>query len=275
MKIRDIILLSVCAVSLGACSRVAPGNVGIQVTSWGSNAGVDPDPKGIGTYFTGLGTSIYEYPVSTHTYVWTASSNEGKNVNEEFQFNDSNGMSATADIGVAYHVDPSKAPKLYTNYRMDMDDIIAGPLRNEIRGALINQASAMSIEDIYGAKKGELLARTQADVQKFFNDRGLVVEQLYWAGGPRVPQAVMAQINQKITNQQQALAAEANVATAKADAEARVAKATGDAKATQIEAQALEANPNILKQKYLEKWDGHLPTYVAGNASNMIQLPSN
>ncbi|MGK4495546.1 hypothetical protein ACSLVN_27445, partial [Klebsiella pneumoniae] len=88
------------------------------------------------------------------------------------------------------------------------------------------------------------------------------VEQLYWAGNIVVPDAVLQQINAKIANEQAALAAQANVATATANAQARVAKAEGDAKAIQVEAEAIRTNPEIVKLRAVEKWDGKLPTYT-------------
>lgn len=270
MKIRNIMMIGVALVSLSACARVQPGNVGVQVTSWGGDAGVDPNPKGIGTYFTGMGTSIYEYPVSTQTYVWTKSSSEGNAANEEFQFNDSNGMVATADVGMSYHIDASKAPLLYQKYKLDTEGLIAGPIRNAVRNSLIDNASTMSIEEIYGPKKVQLISKTQSDVQKILGPLGIVVEQVYWAGGPRVPDAVMAQINSKIANEQAALAAQAKVAQVQAEAQAAVAKAKGTAEATSIEAEAIRSNPQILQQRAIEKWDGQLPTYVSGNGGNMM-----
>ena len=75
----------------------------------------------------------------------------------------------------------------------------------------------------------------------------------------------MSQINTKIANEQAALAAQANVATVRADAEAKIAEAEGKAKASELEGQALRANPEILRQRAIEKWNGQLPGYLAGN----------
>ncbi len=80
-----------------------------------------------------------------------------------------------------------------------------------------------------------------------------------------VPEQVLQQINAKIANEQAALAAQANVATAKANSDARIAKARGDAEAIQVEAEAIRTNPEIVKLRAVEKWNGELPTYVGGN----------
>lgn len=269
-----VLLLASAAVVFGvsACSRVEPGHVGIKVHNFGGSAGVDSTPLGVGMYYAGPGTTIYEYPVYTSTYTWTKSEHEGTTINEEITFQDKNGLSLSADVAVAYHVDAAKAPVLFQKYRTDMDGIVAGPLRNSVRNAIVNEASQLGVEEIYGPKKAQLSARALKDAQEYFGKYGLVVDQLYWASNIRLPQQVLNQINQKISNEQEALAAQANVATAEANARAKVAEAEGQAKATTIKAEALRTNPEILEQMKIEQWDGHLPGTVVGGNTPMINL---
>lgn len=264
MNFKNIMIIGIASLTLGACTRIQPGHVGIKVEQYGSNAGVQNTALPVGTYWSWFGTNIYEYPVFTNTYTFTRSSDEGKSSNEEFSFADKNGMIVTADIAVSYHVEQDKAPILFQKYRTDMDGIIAGPMRVALRNALTLEASTMSVEDIYGSRKAELIQKTQNDVQKFFSPYGIEIESVAWASPVRIPQSVTEQINMKIRNQNQALAAEAAVATAKAEAESRVAKAEGDAKAMQIEAAAIKTNPEIVMLRTVERWNGVLPQYMTG-----------
>jgi regulator of protease activity HflC (stomatin/prohibitin superfamily) len=112
-----------------------------------------------------------------------------------------------------------------------------------------------------------LIGNALRDVQRYFEPFGLHVEQLYWASNIRVPEQVLSQINTKLANEQAALAAQANVATVKANADALIAQAEGKARASQIEGDALRANPAILKQRAIEKWNGALPTYMASGGA--------
>lgn len=273
MRKRTIALAALAALSLSACTRVTPGNVGVRVNQQGSDAGVEPTPLGVGTYMTGLFTSIYEYPISTQSYTWTASKEEGKEVNEEFSFQDRSGLIVTGDVSISYHVDPAKAPVLFQKYRMEMDSIIAGPLRNQVRSAIVNVASQMSVEDIYGPKKADLINAAERQVQQYFASKGLVVESMYWAGPIRIPASILNQINAKIKNEQEALAAQANVATVKANAEAATAQAQGEADATKvkaiaeaeamrIKAAAIAQSPKLIGYEWVQKWDGAMPKTV-------------
>ncbi|MET3711348.1 regulator of protease activity HflC (stomatin/prohibitin superfamily) [Sphingomonas trueperi] len=258
------ITIAVAAAIFGLSSfaRVEPGQVGIRVNNIAG--GVRPESLPVGWYIALPGTHIYQYPVFTRTYTWTASHTEQSPIDEAFSFQDKNGLSLRADVGVSYHVDPARASILFQRYRTDMDDIIAGPLRNAIRNAIVERAAQLGVEEIYGTHKAELIATATRRVQAFFAPVGLQVEQIYWANNIVVPEAVLNQINAKIANEQQALAAKANVETAKADAEARIAKAAGDAKAIQVEAEAIRTNPEIVNLRAVEKWNGQLPTYMGG-----------
>jgi regulator of protease activity HflC (stomatin/prohibitin superfamily) len=153
-----------------------------------------------------------------------------------------------------------------------MDMIISGPLRNAIRNAIVERASQLGIEEIYGPHKAELMATALRKVQHDFAPVGLQVEQIFWAGNIVVPQAVLDQINAKIANEQAALAAQANVATATANANARIAKARGDAEAIQVEAAAIRTNPEIVRLRAVEKWNGILPTYTGAGPLPFIDV---
>ncbi len=255
---------------MSSFARVQPGHVGIRVNN--IVGGVSPNSLGVGWYFAPPGTHIYEYPVFTRTYTWTASTTEQSGIDEAFNFQDKNGLSLRADVAVSYHVDPTRAAILFQRYRTDMDQIIAGPLRNAIRNAVVERASELGVEEVYGSHKAELIATALKRVQHDFAPVGLQVEQLYWAGNIAVPQAVLEQINAKIANEQAALAAQASIATATANAQSRIAKAKGDAEAIQVEAEAIRTNPEIVKLRAVEKWNGVLPTYTGAGPMPFIDV---
>ena len=264
-----LVFVVLVMVPMTSCSRVEPGHVGIKVSNFGSSAGVSDSALGVGWYFTPFGTNIYEYPVYTSTYAWSANPHEGSDHDESFTFQDRNGLNLSADISVAYRVDPVKAPILFQKYRTDMRGIVDGPVRNAIRSALNDESANLGVEEIYGPKKAALIGAVLRDASRYFEPFGLHVEQLYWASNIRVPDQVLNQINTKIANEQAALAAQANVATVQANAAARIADAEGKARSSQLEGEALRANPEILRQRAIEKWDGKLPTYMGSGG----QLP--
>ena len=257
-------LMLVAIVGLAACGQVKPGHVGIRVNNFGSNAGVQAETLGVGWYFTPFGSHIEEYPVFTNTYTYTASPAEGKANNEEFVFQDKSGLGLSADIAVSYSVDPARASILFQKYRIDTDGLISGPLRNAIRDSLVTRAAQLNVDEVYGPRKAELLNNVQHDVQAYFAPYGLRIERLFWAGNVRVPPTVLEQINARIANEQEALAAQAKVATVQAQAAQQVAQADGKAKALDLEGEAIRRNPEVLRIRAIEKWDGKLPQVTSG-----------
>ena len=283
MKKSPILLIAVTALSLAACSRVTPGHVGVKINQYGSSAGVEDKAVGIGTYWTGFGTSIEEYPVYTNNYIWANTLKTDKDGvstgnNEELQFQDKNGLVVAADVNVAYHVNAALAPKLYQTYRADMDGIVSGPLRNRVRAALVTAASTMTVEDIYGPRKSILIAKATAIVRGYFEPLGLHVDALDWAGPIRIPENIMERINARAQTEQAAIAAQAQVATEEAKGRAAVAKATaeanakiedarGDAESIKIRNSAIQANPAYTSE-WVRKWDGQLPKTVYCTSEN-------
>lgn len=255
---------------IGSCTfdRVSPGHVGVKVSNVGSSSGVQPKALDVGWYFTPPGSTIYEYPVFTSNYTWKG--------DETLRFQDKTGLSVSADVSIAYRANPLKVPVLFTTFRRDMDSILAGQVRNTVRDAIVRNASGLSVEEIYGVKKAWLIQKAHEDATAYLSKYGIIIEQLTWAGNINLPQAIQNQINDRVANEQQALAEQAKVATAKARSDSMIAAAQGKAEALKIEGQALKENAGIAELRAIEKWDGHLPTtMVPGSAVPFIGKAAN
>jgi regulator of protease activity HflC (stomatin/prohibitin superfamily) len=280
---KKALLLMLASVSVAACTRVDPGHVGVKVNRYGSDAGVEAKALGVGTYWTLVGVDIYEYPIYTNSYVWSNTLRQAQDgtvtgANEELAFQDKNGLVVTADVNVAYRVDPVRAPKLFQTYRVDMDGIVAGPLRNKVRSEIVRAASTMTVEDIYGPKKSQLINAALRGVRAYFEPMGLHIDQLDWAGPVRIPENILERINARAQNEQAAIAAQANVATIEAQGRASVAKAEADARATTVRAEAeakaiktradaLAQSPKIVAYEWVQKWNGEMPGTVYCSAA--------
>jgi regulator of protease activity HflC (stomatin/prohibitin superfamily) len=268
------VLLASASLALVACTQVHAGHVGIRINQFGEGAGVDPNPLGVGIVWTPPGTDVVEYPIYTQTYTYTSSPTEGSQNDESFSFQDKNGLTLSANIAVSYSVNPGCAPKLYTKFRLNADQLVGGQIRNAIRDALANRASTLGIEDIYGPQHEVLMSQVQTDVHNYFAPFCLDIEKLFWAGPLKMPDQVLAQINQRVANEQAAQAAQANVATATANANAVRETAKGQADANGLIADSIAKNPNIIQFNAVAKWDGHLPEYMlGGNTVPFITLP--
>lgn len=182
-------------------------------------------------------------------------------------------MAVTTAVGVSYYIKPDNAPKVFQKYRRGVDEITDVYLRAMIRDALNNAGAKIEAEDAYGPGREKLQSDVQMVVAKAAAEVGIEVEKIYFVGKMELPPEVITSINNKIKAAQDADKKETELRGAEADAAKAIAQARGDAEATRIKGEALRSNPQVLQQQLIEKWDGKLPVYQAGNANNTIKLP--
>lgn len=268
------ILLTLVVLACAACSKVPVGNVGIMVDLYGSTKGVQPAEVGPGRYWVGYNQELFLFPTFTQTYTWTQTPHDGL-PDESITFNSVEGMMVNADVGITVHIVPEKTPILFQKYKKGIDEIIFVYIHNMVRDGLNEEGSKFPIEDIYGARKADLLNIVQRRVADEVLPIGLVVEKLYFVGRPRLPAQVDAAINMKIAAMQSAEQKKNEIVGAQADAQKKVAQAQGiaqallinaeaEAKALKLRGDALRDNPGLVQLNAIERWDGHLPNVNGG-----------
>jgi regulator of protease activity HflC (stomatin/prohibitin superfamily) len=264
-------------------TRVDVGNVGLRVNLAGSARGVEEVPMVTGwVWFNPFTEQIVEFPTRVLSVTWTRDVNEGSPTDESITFASAEGLTINADVGFAFHIEPEMAPRLYARFRQaDITVLAHGYIRNMVRDALNEVASTMAVQDIYGSKKGELLARSRKRIDDAFKNDGIGVDQLTFAASLRLPETVEAAINRTIEQNQAAISAQNRVAQVEAEARQKVAAANGDAEAILTRAKAdSEANrlltqslsPALMEYKRLEKWDGKLPQVTGSGGIPMLSL---
>ena len=273
----------VAAIALAGCSQVPAGNVGIKVYLLGGAKGVDTEELGPGRYWIGWNEDLYLFPTFTQNYVWTASSIEGSEANEELGFQTVEGLAVTADVGISYHIDPAKTAAIFQKYRRGVNEITDIYLRNMIRDSLVKNASSMEVEAVYGAGKTELIEQVQKDVTAQVSDLGIIIEKIYWIGELRLPSVVIAAINAKIgatqmaqqrqNEVQQAMAEAQKVrASAQGEADAKIMMAKAEAQSIELRGDALARNPKLVELQAIEKWNGVLPVTMLNNTMPFLPI---
>lgn len=267
---------------VAACSKVPAGNVGVKFNLYGSDKGVQMQELQPGRYWVGWNEELYTFPTFTQTATWQ----QRENLDESISFQTAQGLTVNADVGITYHIDPTKVTTIFQKYRKGIDEITDTYLRNMVRDALVKQAGSLDIESVYGKGKTALIESVQADVQNEVGPVGIVVEKVYWIGELRLPPNVVGSINAKIQATQMAEQRQNEVAQAQAEAEKEVAVANGqaksklalaeaEAKAISLRGEALRNNPGVAQLNWIEKWDGKLPVTQLGKDSNtMMVLPN-
>ena len=284
MNYKKLIALGAILTSLAACSTVPAGNVGVKVYLLGGNKGVDSEELGVGRYWIGWNEQLYIFPTFMQNYVWTKEPDATGNEDESISFQTMDGMTANADIGISYSIDPNKVTKIFQTYRRGVEEITDTILRNKVRDALVKAASNKPIEYVYGAGKAELIASVQKDVQDQVDEIGIKIDKIDWIGEIRLPETVIASINAKNAATQMAQQRQNEVAQATAEAQKKVAEAKGEADSILLKAKAqAEANrelsasitDDLVRYRALEKWDGVLPRMTGSNAIPFVDVDPN
>ncbi len=276
-KLKSLILVVLTAIVMTGCSKITAGHVGIKVNLLGGYKGVQAEEVGVGRYWVGMNEELYSFPTFSQNYVWTASDTEGSESNESISFQTIEGLAVNADVGITYRIDPTKVSKIFEKYRRGVDEITDVYLRNMVRDALVEKASTMGIENVYGAGKAELMNEVEKSVSNNVSDIGIIIEKIYWIGEMRLPQQIVQNINAKIAATQKAQQRKNEVAQSKAEADKKIEEARGTAESIKLKAkaeseaitlrgEALRSNPEVLQLEAVNKWNGVTPVYIGTNA---------
>lgn len=259
---------------LTGCDRVEPGNVGIKVNKLGDDKGVG-EVVGVGRYWLGMNTDLYIFPTFKQM----------KTYDQPFNFQLSDGTSIGHKLGVAYKVDPTKITTIFQTYRKGVEEITDTDLRQKIEDSLNRRGSRINTDSFIDGGKAELLDGALVDLQKEMDPVGIKVISLSWVGAPDYPDTVKKSINAKVEATQKTLQRVQEVQQSKAEADKKVEEARGDADSTMLRAkaeadainlkgEAIRKNPEIINWAKIDKWDGKLPVYQAGDDKNIISIPA-
>ena len=274
-----VVLVALFLLARSTVTYIEPGHVGIVIHRGGG--GVDPQPLGPGFHMRNpLLTQITEYPTFMQTLLLTKDPTEGSPNNEEINVNSIEGQPLSLDVSMSFELRPDKVPQLYSTFRTDVFTIQHGFIKQAIRQSLQEVVGNEEIAAILGPKKAEVVARTQAALQKRVDPYGIDVKQ-FTLNEFRAPKAVMDAISLKNVMQQQALTAQNELQKNTFQAQGDSIKAVGRAKAILAEAEAqAKANDllsrsitsNLVQYEMAKRWNGQMPT-VTGGAMPMLQLP--
>jgi len=249
--ILGIILLTF---AIGGWSTVGAGNRGVRLR-FGAVSG-DPLPEGLCMKWPFIDT-IAEFEVRTqkHQIDDQASSKDLQIVH--------------VVIATNYNVDPASVCNIYQTYGVNYVERILEP---NIREAVKATTAQYTAEELI--VKRELVRNGVKTLLASKMPVGIKLDELNIVNF-NFSDAFNHSIEQKVTAEQNALAAKNKLAQVEFEAQQRaaestgkgnamVAEAKGKAESIKIESEALRANPEIITLRTLERWDGKLPMATSG-----------
>ena len=247
--------------------RVDAGHVGIKVNLTGDQRGV----------------SKYEYKTGWVVYnTWTENMFEFPTYQQHVEFEQQQvitrgGFPAEIKPSFNYSLKPNAVGDMFQNLRKPITEIEQGWLKNAIVGAVNDVANTWEVDSIFGhrqAFESAIVSECNLRLSKWF-----VVSQMRSNIIPpdALQDAIIAKtksVQQAEASKQQALAAiadgERKVAVARADSAETVINASAKARAMELTQQKL--TPLYVEYKKIEKWDGQLPSTVAGGTGTFLNI---
>lgn len=271
--LRKALPVTLLVLALTGCGKVPAGYRGVIVNLFGSDKGVAELSVGVGRYYLGWNSELYLFPTFLQNYSWKD--------DQAITMQTSEGLSIRTDAGITYSIQPDNVVKVFTKYRLGIDEITNTFLHNQVRDAMNEVSSTMTVEQIYGAQKEQFIKRVNELVKGEAAANGIDVEKIYLVGSFELPATVIGSINAKIQASQNAMKVENEVATARAeaqktivDAEARgkqiLINAESQAKANKILADSL--TPEFVQYQAILHWDGKLPTMTGNTAIPFVTV---
>lgn len=231
----------------------------------GDKKGVEGKELHVGMHWVAPWKRVYQFPIFEQNNTW-----EGEN--ERFNFQTSEGLAVSADIGITYHLRPDSIPLIFQRYRRGINEITHVFIRNFIRDAINKSASKSKIEDLYSGKE-RFFEDVEQHIRADLSPIGIEISRIYLIGRFHFPETVIAALNAKIEAMQRAQQRENELREAEAEAKKQIAKAEGQARCAIMQAESeAKANEilskslteNVIKWQSVQKWDGKLPQVTSG-----------
>jgi regulator of protease activity HflC (stomatin/prohibitin superfamily) len=173
----------------------------------------------------------------------------------------------TSTIAVNYNLDPAYASSVYQSVGTDYADILIAPAIQNIFKATTAQFTAEQLID----QREQVRAKAEDALKTQLAQYHVVVLNFNIVNFNFSDQFNQA-IEAKQVAQQQVETAKQLLAKAEVDAQTAVAQAQGQADAQKALKDAGSLTPEYLEFLSIQKWDGRLPTVVAGGTTPFIDL---
>lgn len=161
-------------------------------------------------------------------------------------------------VTINYHLDPNKVVEIYDSLRNGYGErIIAPTVQESVKAA----TASFTAGDLI-VRRAEVKNSIDRSLALALKPYGIIVDQVLITDFEFSKDFADA-VEAKVTAQQELI-------TVQTKAQSAIQKAEGEARAQALQRQTL--TPLMVQLKWIEKWDGRLPS-VTGNQIPMMQIP--
>lgn len=170
-------------------------------------------------------------------------------------------------LALNYHLDPTKANYVYQQFKKSYEPLLIDPTIEESVKSSSAQFTAEQLVTLRTEVSDEILVVLRERLSVY----GIIVDELSIMDFS-FSDSFDAAIEAKVTAEQEALKAKNDLLRIQTEAEQRIAEARGEAEAIRIQAGAItqQGGEDYVKLKWVEKWNGTLPTTMLGEGASVL-----
>lgn len=175
-------------------------------------------------------------------------------------------------IAVNYSVNQEKAFNLYKTVGVSYEEILIRPATQEVMKTTLAQYTA---EELI-TKRAEVGQMLQDSLKEKLEEKGIVIESTSIVN-LNFSEAYNEAIEKKQVAEQEAKKAEQELEKAKVEAEKKIVEAQAEAEALKAQKQEITSDLLELRRieneaKWIEKWNGNLPSTMLGDNVPMVNI---
>lgn len=241
-KVITIAALCVSASALSACGTVESGQVGLW-NEWGK---ISDNVAGPGVHgYWPIGTSLETMDIKSQPLAGKSAA-----YTKDLQ-------TANISYTVVLSLNAGQAVHMRTTVGLNWRDQLVPPIAESLIKDVFGQFNAN--ESV--GKRPEMQARMLNALRTELAKRGIVVEN-FVITNIDYSDAFEQAVERAQVATQNAIAAQNHTVEVTEQGKQTVIKANADAESIRVQANAISANPGIIRLKWVEKWDGTMPATV-------------
>lgn len=273
-----VIMLALCT------TRVPAGYVAVQ---YNMNGGVKDEVLTQGWHLVSPTTKTTLYTVGIEQSYLTAGNNGDSEDDESFSASSSEGKAMQIEMTFTYQYQADSVNDVFIRFKgQSGKDVRDSFIKPNIISWTKEVIARYKVSDILGEERASVNIALTEYLSERFEKYGITIANVS-ISNIEVDEETRQAINAKITAQQnaetQSINNQTNIDKAAAEAQVKLTQAQAEADAKMIQAEA-EAKANellqqsltdkILRQEYIDKWNGELPDIMTGDDSMSLMVPA-
>lgn len=174
------------------------------------------------------------------------------------------------NVTVTYQINPDKSSWVYANVSNYKDELVSAGI---VSSAVKSASKELQDTDATSRTKIEPLAmnRLQEALNEKYSKDIVVINKVVINGADfedSYNKAIAKKQKAQLEAEEQNILNKKNIAKAEAEAEVKIKNAEAESKANKMLEKSL--TDNVIKSRYIEKWDGKMPSVVTSKDGNIM-----